>query len=223
VADATRTLAARPWDVELPTGSTALICIDLQHDFCSEGGWDSAAGLDVSACAAVIPVVERLQALARRWGLPVLHTREGHAADLHDCPDWKLERSRRDGAPIGARGPLGRFLIRGEAGHAILEAVAPAATELVIDKTGKDAFIGTDLNAELQARRVTHLLFCGVTTECCVASTLRSASDLGYHCILVEDACASPVFAYHRAAVEVAEHIFGAVTTADAVVAGFGQ
>lgn len=209
--------------MELPTDSTVLICIDLQHDFCSEGGWDSAAGLDVSACAAVIPVVARLQALARRHGLTVMHTREGHAADLHDCPDWKLERSRRDGAAIGENGPLGRFLIRGELGHAIIDTVAPRPGEPVIDKTGKDAFIGTDLNSELEARGITHVLFCGVTTECCVASTLRSASDRGYRCILVEDACASPVAAFHSAAVEVTEHIFGAVTTAESVVAAFGQ
>jgi len=209
--------------VSLPLDSTALICIDLQHDFCSEGGWDSAAGLDISACADVVAVVAGVQAAARAAGIQVLHTREGHAADLHDCPDWKLERSVRDGAPIGAAGPLGRFLVRGEPGHGIVDAVAPAPGELVIDKTGKDAFIATELDSELAARGITHLLFTGVTTECCVASTFRTASDRGYHCILVEDACASPVPSFHTVAVEVAERIFGVVSNTDAVIAALAQ
>jgi nicotinamidase-related amidase len=216
-------LSARPWDVSLPRASTALICIDLQHDFCSVGGWDSTAGLDISACASVLGVVAALQAAARGAGVPVIHTREGHAPDLSDCPDWKLERSRLDGAAIGGSGPLGRFLIRGERGHAIVDAVAPDSEELIIDKTGKDAFIGTALDEELRARGITHILFTGVTTECCVASTLRSASDRGYHCILIEDACASPVASFHTWAVEVAERIFGVVTTADALLAALGR
>jgi nicotinamidase-related amidase len=218
-----RPLSARPWDVSLPLDSTALICIDLQHDFCSEGGWDSEAGLDIGACAAVVGVVARLQAAARGAGVAVLHTREGHAPDLHDCPDWKLQRSRLDGVPIGGSGPLGRFLILGEPGHAILDAVAPQPGELIIDKTGKDAFIDTVLDAELLRRGITHLLFSGVTTECCVASTFRTASDRGYRCILIEDACASPVAAFHDAAVQVAERIFGVVTTTEAVHSALGQ
>lgn len=212
-------LRARPWDVSLPLASTALICIDLQHDFCSEGGWDAVAGLDISACAGVVDVVAGLQSAARDAGVEVLHTREGHAPDLSDCPDWKLERSARGGAAIGAEGPLGRFLIRGEPGHGIVDAVAPAPEELVIDKTGKDAFMDTALDAELKGRGVTHLLFSGVTTECCVASTFRTASDRGYHCILIEDACASPIASFHSGAVEVLEEIFGVVTNTDAVIA----
>jgi nicotinamidase-related amidase len=79
-----------PWGIALPRDRTALICIDMQHDFCSPGGWDASAGLDVSACAGVAPAIRGLQIAARAAGVPVIHTREGHAPDLHDCPDWKL-------------------------------------------------------------------------------------------------------------------------------------
>ncbi len=212
-------LAALPWEIELPLATTGLLCIDMQHDFCSVGGWDASVGLDVSACAGVVPAIMALQRAARRAGMPVIHTREGHASDLHDCPAGKLERSRRGGAAIGARGPLGRFLIRGEPGHAILDAVAPAPGEQVIDKTGKDAFLGTELAAALRRRGLTHLLFSGVTTECCVSSTLRTASDLGYDCVLVSDACASPIEAFHTAALEVTREIFGFTAPVAAVLA----
>ena len=83
--------------------------------------------------------------------------------------------------------------------------------------------MGTELASELEARGVTHLLLTGVTTECCVASTMRTASDLGYRCILVEDACASPVGAFHEAAVAVAESIFAVVTRTESVLAAVGQ
>jgi biuret amidohydrolase len=218
----TAPLAALPWAIDLPLATTALICIDLQHEFCSVGGWDSSAGLDISACASIVPGVRRLQHAARAAGMTVIHTREGHAPDLHDCPEWKLERSRRGGAAIGASGPLGRFMVRGEPGHAILDEVAPAAGEVVIDKTGKDAFIGTELGAELSQRGVTHLLFSGVTTECCVSSTLRTASDLGYCCTLVQDACASPVAAFHDGAIDVIREIFGFTASLDAVLSAIG-
>jgi nicotinamidase-related amidase len=216
-------LEAYPWSIELPPATTGLLCIDMQHDFCSIGGWDSAAGLDVSACAAVAPVIKRLQIGARTAGMAVIHTREGHAADLHDCPGWKLERSRRSGVAIGATGELGRYLIRGERGHSILDEVAPAPGEVVIDKTGKDAFLRTGLSRELERLGLTHLLFTGVTTECCVSSTLRTASDLGYCCVLVDDACASPVASYHYAAVEVIREIFGFVAGTDAVLGAIGS
>jgi nicotinamidase-related amidase len=170
-----------------------------------------------------VPVVARLLAAARRAGITVVHTREGHLPDLSDCHEWKLERSRRAGAAIGSEGPLGRFLVRGEPGHAIVERVAPLPDELVIDKPGKDAFLSTRLADELSDRDISHLLVAGVTTECCVSSTIRTANDLGYTCVLIEDACGSPVPRYHEAAVEIVAEIFGCVTTSDAVVTALSE
>jgi len=191
-------VAAIPYPYQCPLQQTALVVIDMQRDFIEEGGFGSVLGNNVRPLAAIVPVVAQLLALARRHGLLVVHTRESHLPDLSDCPPAKLRRGNPFLA-IGDAGPMGRILVRGEAGNQILAAVAPQAAELVIDKPGKGAFYGTDLQQQLQSRGITHLLFAGVTTEVCVQTSMREANDRGYECLIVEDACASYFPAFHQA------------------------
>jgi nicotinamidase-related amidase len=129
-------------------------------------------------------------AAARRAGILIIHTREGHRADLTDAPPIKVER----GDPamrIGALGPMGRILIRGEYGHDIIDDLAPVPGELVIDKPGKGSFHGTSFGAELAARGITSLVVTGVTTEVCVHTTVREANDRGYECLVLSDCVGS--------------------------------
>jgi nicotinamidase-related amidase len=137
-------------------------------------------------------------AAARRAGLLVIHTREGHRPDLSDAPPLKVER----GDPalrIGARGPMGRILVRGEPGHDIIPELYPIAGEPVIDKPGKGAFCQTDLELMLRNRGIENLLVCGVTTEVCVNTTVREANDRGFRCIVISDCCASYFPEFHSA------------------------
>ena len=183
-------ISAQPYDYAFETGKTALIVIDMQRDFIEPGGFGAALGNDVSQLDAVVPVVAKLLDWARSVQMMVVHTRESHAPDLSDCPPSKLLRGN-SALRIGDVGPMGRILIRGEAGNDIVAAAAPISGEIIIDKPGKGAFYGTDLDAQLRARAITHLLFAGVTTEVCVQSSMREANDRGYECLLVEDATAS--------------------------------
>src|SRR5262249_5595910 len=134
-----RTIAAEPEPLTVDTGRMALVIIDMQRDFLEPGGFGAALGNDVSRLkAAVEPGARGLEA-ARRAGLSVIHTREGHLADLTDAHPIKVER----GDPalrIGALGPMGRILVRGEPGHDIIPELYPTAGEPVIDKPGKGAF-----------------------------------------------------------------------------------
>ena len=82
---------------------------------------------------------------------------------------------------------MGRFLIRGEAGHDIVPELAPFEDEVVIDKPGRSAFTNTELDAVLRAKGVRNLVVCGVTADACVSSTVREASDRGYDVLVVED------------------------------------
>lgn len=185
-----RIAAARPYPYDFPPEHTALLVIDMQRDFIEPGGFGSALGNDVSRLAAIVPATARLVAGFRGAGLPVLHTKEAHRPDLSDCPPAKRNRGRAS-LRIGDAGPMGRILIAGEPGNDFVAALRPAPDETVIEKPGKGAFHATGLDAMLRARGVTHLAFCGVTTEVCVQTSMREANDRGYECVLIEDATES--------------------------------
>jgi nicotinamidase-related amidase len=192
------TIAAEPEPVALDLAKTALIIIDMQRDFLEPGGFGETLGNDVSRLAASVEPCRKVLDAARRLGLLVIHTREGHRPDLSDAPPAKVER----GAPslrIGAAGPMGRILIRGEPGHDIVAALYPASGEPVIDKPGKGAFYQTELELMLRNRGIENLLVCGVTTEVCVNTTVREANDRGYRCVVLSDGCASYFPHFHEA------------------------
>lgn len=193
---------AVPYDLEVPAGQAALVVIDMQYDFCVEGGYASAYGRDIQQTRAAIPSVRDAVAAARALDMLVVFTREGHRPDLSDCPPPKLERSRHAGAEIGSRGQQGRLLVRGELGNEFIPEMDVRPEDVLIDKPGKSAFFATDLDHVLRTRGVTHLVFCGVTTNICVHSTLRQANDLGYWTLTLQDACAAYELAQHEAAID---------------------
>ncbi len=79
---------------------------------------------------------------------------------------------------------------------------APIDGEIVIDKPGKGMFWATGLHERLQALRITHLVFAGVTTEVCVQTSMREANDRGYECLLIEDATESYFPQFKAATIE---------------------
>ena len=183
-------IRAEPFAFPLKKDAIALIVIDMQRDFAEEGGFGASLGNDVSRVVAIVPDVKRLIAGFRAAGLPVIHTMECHRPDLSDLPPAKRDR----GAPtlrIGDEGPMGRILIAGEPGTAILPELAPIAGEVVIEKPGKGAFYATPLGDILAEKGIAQLVFAGVTTEVCVQTTMREANDRGYECLLVEEATES--------------------------------
>jgi len=192
---------AEPYVFSFDPARTALLVIDMQRDFLEPGGFGASLGNDVGRLQAIVPTVGRLLAGARRHGLTVVHTREGHDDALTDCPPSKRLR----GTPpvrIGEPGPMGRLLVRGEPGHAIVEALAPLPGEWVIDKPGKGAFYATALETSLARRGIDTLLLAGVTTEVCVQTTMREANDRGFDCLLVEDATESYFAAFKAATLD---------------------
>jgi nicotinamidase-related amidase len=215
------TIDALPEPMTLDPARTAVVVIDMQRDFIEPGGFGASLGNDVSLLRAAIAPCQALLAGARAAGLLVIHTREGHRPDLSDAPRAKLER----GAPslrIGAAGPMGRILVRGEPGHALIPELQPAAGEPVIDKPGKGAFYATDLGAILQHRGIESLIVCGVTTEVCVHTTVREANDRGYRCLVPGDCCASYFPEFHEIGLRMIAAqggIFGWVSDSERVLA----
>ncbi|MGI9609135.1 MAG: cysteine hydrolase family protein [Acidimicrobiia bacterium] len=206
--------SGRSFDFDPAT--TALLVIDMQRDFLDPDGMSAVGGEAVSELRKVIPAVQRLTTAARTAGVRVIHTREGYASDLSDVSQAKADRSS-----VGEPGPLGRFLVRGEPGHDFAAGFEPIPGEAVIDKPGFGAFFASDLEALLKAVSVTHLIIAGITTQCCVHSTLREAVDRGFYCLTVADACAAFDADVHDAVLTVIQaenHLFGWIANVDAVV-----
>ena len=190
--DSTAVVPAKPYDFTFPLAKTALLVIDMQRDFLLDSGFGHIQGGSLEAVQASIAPTQRLLNTCRRAGLAIFHTREGHKPDLSDCPSSKLLRqaaapgNRQHIKVIGDVGDMGRLLIRGEYGHDIVDDLQPLSREVVIDKPGKGAFWNTILLHKLKAKAISHLIVCGVTSECCFATTIREANDRGFEC------CTSP-------------------------------
>ncbi len=200
---------------------TALMVNDMQRDFLAPGGLCDSEGEDIARLTPIVPRIQGVLAAARRLGFRVIHTREGFAPDLSDLPP--LRRAR---GGVGQPGPLGRFLIRGEAGHDFIEELTPLPGEQVVDKPGFGAFYRTALEADLQEAGVSHLILSGVTTQCCVHSTLREAVDRGFYCLVLEDCCAAFDPALHEAALAIMQgedHLFGWIAAARDLLAALGE
>ncbi|MEM9535995.1 MAG: cysteine hydrolase [Cyanobacteria bacterium P01_E01_bin.45] len=218
-------IRAQPYDYDCPREGVALLLIDMQRDFMETGGFGESLGNDVSTLRAILPTVKSLLEFFRSQDLPVIHTLECHQPDLSDCPPSKRDRSNGT-LKIGDAGPMGRILIRGEMGNAIIPEVAPLPDELCIYKPGKGAFYNTKLDEELKSQGLTHLIVGGVTTEVCVQSTMREANDRGYECLLVEDATESYFPEFKQATLEMVRAqggIVGWTGTSKDVMAAFSR
>ena len=189
-------------DYRFSPASSALLVIDLQQEFFTDDG-----GECVEEMRLILPRAARLIELMRELGCRVIHTRESYRADLGDVHAY-----RQSLGYVGKPGPLGRFCIVGEPGHEFVDMVKPTAAETVIDKAGFSAFYNSELERELQQDAIDHLIICGVTTQCCVHSTLREAVDRGYWCLTIADCCAASEPGLHDAALELIAgegHLFG--------------
>jgi ureidoacrylate peracid hydrolase len=164
---------------------TALVIIDMQVDFASPDGALGRVGLDLSLVAPALDAAEKLAAAARKAGTPVVFVGLQTQAAL-DSPAWRERMRRRGGDPDGDSG-----LCRAGEPGADFVGPTPLPGELVIPKIRYSGFFGTNLDAGLKALSVDTLVVCGLTTECCVDSTVRDAFHLDYHVFIASDACAA--------------------------------
>ena len=218
------TMEAEPYGLEFDLKASALLIIDMQRDFVLPGGFGEALGNDVSPLQAAVAPTRRMLEAARKLGLMVIHTREGHRPDLSDCPPTKLVRGRGK-IRIGDPGPMGRLLVRGEVGHDIVPELYPQGDETVIDKPGKGAFYATDLELILRNHGIKTLIVCGVTTEVCVNTTVREANDRGFECVVLADCVGSYFPEFQKAALAMVKAqggIFGWVSDSKHALAALG-
>ncbi|KAJ8609097.1 hypothetical protein MRB53_039296 [Persea americana] len=234
-----------PQDASLSKKTTALLLIDMQRDFCEDGGYMDSQGHSIAAAKAIIPTLASVLDAFRnadfpsstraRVSLPLsFHSPShpqrltypstpGHRPDLSTL--HSRDRYRSQLLPphhgIGHPGPMGRLLVRGEQGQDIVSALCPREGEPIIDKPSRGAFTYTDLELLLRVRGVRNLVVGGVTTDVCVRSTIGEAVDRGFDVLVLRDGCAAVEEEFHDALVRsvvMEGGILGAVGSAADVV-----
>ena len=224
-----RSVEARPSAVQIDCERTAVVVVDMQNDFASDGGMFQRAGIDVTGIRAIVPKIAAVLESARSAGVLVCYLRMGFAADLSDAgrptsPTWIKHLPLDVGAEVIAPdGTPSRILIRDTWNTRVIDELAPDVADLVIDKHRYSGFHGTGLDEMLRARGIDTLLFTGATTSVCVESTVRDAMMRDFHCVVIEDCVAEPIGetldrTNHDATLLTLEILFASIARASSVI-----
>jgi len=203
----------------LDPGGCALVIVDMQYaSACRTTGLGEVLAKEGLAHLAayrfdrieqtVIPAMQRLLNYFRSNGLRVIYLTVGsEMPDYSDLFPHMQKIASTFNNRVGARE------------HEILDELKPLPGEFVRNKTTTGAFASLNLATTLRAMGVTDLVFGGVSTDLCVDNTARAASDLGFNCVLVDDACATGSQDIHDATLRIFQRSLGRVASADDVIA----
>lgn len=192
----------------------ALVVVDMQNGFCFKGGSCDRIGLPVERLETAIEPCRRLIAAARRAGVPVIFTRYVYRPDFRD-----------GGVLVEELMPAlreHRALVAGTADAEIVPALAPQPGDYVLEKNRPSSFYATPLETWLNGLGTEELVVCGVTTNCCVETTVRDASQRDYRTFVVEDAVAEFDEERHRVALRSMGMLFAHVVQLEQVEQAWG-
>lgn len=100
-----------------------------------------------------------------------------------------------------------------KSGAEINKLVKPIEGEKVISKDKANAFVGTELLAYLKDHHIQKLVLCGMQTHMCLEATTRAASDLGFDCTVIADACATRDLTYDGVIVKAKDVHYSTLST----------
>lgn len=196
----------------LAPGGLALCVIDIQVDFGSPEGALAQMGVPVGTVAPAIENAGRLVALARQAGIPVIFAglKTDPSTDSAAWIEWMRYRNvDPDCAYAVCRD--------GSGGEAFYQ-VVPNSSDQIVWKQRYSAFVGTDLENRLRGQGIDTLVICGLTTECCVDSTVRDAFQRDWLVIVAGDACGAYRDDFHHNTLEVLAENFAVILDTDAIV-----
>ena len=219
-------LQARPQKLLIDVYSSALVVIDMQNDFCHPEGWFGQKGVSMRATRKPIPMLQKLLPLWRAAGGRVVWLNWGVRPDTLNLPASVLFKAKVDakgqltGVGYAESSPLdkGPSLVPGRWGAQVIDELHVASEDITVFKHRLSGFHDNELDSLLRQQSVKTLLFAGINTDRCVFSSLQDAGFLGYDCILLEDACATPSPAYvSRAILFLVEKLHGFVASAQSL------
>jgi len=170
--------------------TTALVLIEYQNDFTSEGGALHGAVEDVMNKTGMIENTKRVVEAARSAGVTVMYAPISFAEGYNEISSH----------PYGIlKGVVdGQAFVKDSWGAAIVDDLAPQAGDIVIEgKRGLDTFASTNLDFILRSKGIRTIVLGGFLTNCCVESTMRSGYENGYQVITLNDCVAATSIEQH--------------------------
>jgi nicotinamidase-related amidase len=221
-------LVAEPQSVTVDASKTALMIVDMQNDFCTEGGWLHSRGIDITPNRAPIGPLLDVLAAVRDTAMPVIWLNWGVRKDLLNIHPSLRHAHNPTGLETDLAHPVpgtrSEVIAAGSWGAQVVDELVPAKGEIHITKHRFSGFWDTETDSVLRNLGITTLLIAGVNMDQCVMTTLEDASFLGYDTILVEDCTAttSPAFCVEATLYNV-KLLFGFVTASAAIIDGLSD
>ena len=210
-------LPASPEPLTLKASETAVIVVDMQNAYATQGGYVDIAGFDVGGAATAVAQTKKVLDAARAAGIAVIFFQNGWDKDYLEAgtpgsPNWHKSNALKT---MRARPELaGTLLAKGTWDYAIVDELTPQPGDLVVPKTRYSGFFNTNIDSILRTRGIRTLVFVGVATNVCVESSLRDAFHLEYFGVVLKDAThhLGPAFIQEASLYNI-EKFFGWVST----------
>jgi len=193
------------------TFNPALLVIDVQNGFMSNGGSYHHLGMKISNYQQIIPKLRELISICRKHNVPVFYTqavRESSGIDLLTRSHRILPKAREE------RIKKRPICVRGTWDAKILDAIKPTNKDHIVIKRRDSAFQDTETEVWLNSLKVNTLIFCGIDTSICVETSLRDGFNRGYDVILISDATASSNIRHYKTTIEHVKEYYGLVLKA---------
>lgn len=185
---------ADPQRIVVDASKTALLIVDMQNDFCTQGGWLDVIGVDYQRDRKPIQPLSELVPECRAKQIPIIWLNWGVRPDLLNIAPSVLHAHSPTGERLGLNEPTPRqsyVLRKGGWGAAIVDELNPGEQDIHVTKHRFSGFWDTELDSILRNMGITTLFVGGVNMDQCVLSTFQDATFLGYDCVLLEDCSAT--------------------------------
>ena len=187
----------------------ALIVVDVQNDFCAEGGMMAREGNDLTLVQEMVPRLRQLIEVARSAGVLIIYIQSiyGVAGNEYLSETWIEQAKRR------RRGSYVEYPVceAGSWNFEFYDGIQPTKGEVVVNKHRFSAFQGGDLEVVLRSRRIRTLIMTGVATNVCVETTAREAFVKDFYIVFVSDCTATYAVEDHEATLSNMDRYFGEV------------